>query len=491
MANLSQSINFMMFNSAFILYTLGSVLNKIAYLLLLPIITALVTNGDGLAEFSQSFVIILFFSFLLTWKKPINMALRVKDMLLMTTLIWVVVGLFSALPFIFIKHISLTDAYFETMSGLTTTGSSVLSNLNNTAPSLLMWRSTLQWIGGLGMIVMAVAILPFLNVGGMTLFRSESSDWSEKSTPHTKDIAKNIIRIYILLTVLSIVAFMLSGMSFFDAINHSFAALSTGGFSTRDAGLADYSNAAQWVCALFMFLGSLPFLLFLQAAQKRNFKIIAYNQQIVGFTLFIVVTGLFLTGYLYQQHIFNFNDSLRFSFFSLINILSTSGFTLVNFDTWTSATTIIFAFAFLIGGCSGSTAGGIKIFRFQIIFSLLKIQIQTLVHPNSVHLLQYNGKKVQNNTLFAIITFIFCYFISIFILSVLLAISGMDSLEALSSAATAIGNVGPGLGPSVGPSGNFANIPEIAKWLMSIGMLLGRLEITTMLVLLFPRYWKM
>ena len=376
------------------------------------------------------------------------------------------------------------------MSGLTTTGSSVLSNLNQTAPSLLMWRSTLQWIGGLGMIVMAVAVLPFLNVGGMTLFRSESSDWSEKSTPHTKDIAKNIIRIYIFLTLLSIIAFMLAGMSFFDAINHTFAALSTGGFSTRDAGMADFSNLAQWICALFMFLGSLPFLLFLQALQKKNIKTVIYNQQVVGFTLFILVTGLFLTVYLYQQNIFNFSDSLRLSFFSLINILSTSGFTLVNFDTWSSVTTLIFAFAFLIGGCSGSTAGGIKIFRFQIIFSLLKSQIIKLLHPNSVHPVQYNGKRVQNDTLFAIITFIFCYLVSTFLLSVLLAISGMGALEALSSAATAIGNVGPGLGPVVGPSGNFANIPEAAKWLMSLGMLLGRLEITTILVLLFPSYWK-
>ena len=414
-----------MFNTTFLLYTLGSVLNKIGWLLLLPIITALVTNGDGLAEFSQSFVIILLCSFLLTLKKPDKMELRVKDMLLMTTLIWVSVGLFSALPFIFIKHISFTDAYFETMSGLTTTGSSVLSNLNQTAPSLLMWRSTLQWIGGLGMIVMAVAVLPFLNVGGMTLFRSESSDWSEKSTPHTKDIAKNIIRIYIFLTLLSIIAFMLAGMSFFDAINHTFAALSTGGFSTRDAGMADFSNLAQWICALFMFLGSLPFLLFLQALQKKNIKTVIYNQQVVGFTLFILVTGLFLTVYLYQQNIFNFSDSLRLSFFSLINILSTSGFTLVNFDTWSSVTTLIFAFAFLIGGCSGSTAGGIKIFRFQIIFSLLKSQIIKLLHPNSVHPVQYNGKRVQNDTLFAIITFIFCYLVSTFLLSVLLAISGM------------------------------------------------------------------
>lgn len=479
-----------MLNISFLRYTLGSILKTIAWLLLLPIITALITNGEGLAEFSKSFIIIFSIALLLSWKKPNQMQLRVKDLFLITALAWILVCLFSALPFVFIKHISLSDAYFETMSGLTTTGSSVLSNLNHTAPSLLIWRSTLNWIGGLGVIVMAVAILPFLNVGGMTLFRSESSDWSDKNTPHTKDIAKNLITIYIILTALCLVAFLLSGMPFFDAINHAFTTLSTGGFSTRDAGMADFPSSAQWVSILFMLIGSLPFLLLLQASRKRNIKILLNDQQTQGFLLFVFITGLLLTFLLYQQHIFNFNDSLRISFFTLINILSTSGFTLANFDTWTTTTTLIFAFAFLIGGCSGSTAGGIKIFRFQIIFILLKGQILKLIHPNSIYSIQYNQTKVAHETLFAIITFIFCYLVSIVILSILLALSGMETLSALSSAATAISNVGPGLGAEVGPSGNFAAIPDTAKWLMSFGMLLGRLEITTILVLLFPNYWK-
>ncbi|MGR6980303.1 TrkH family potassium uptake protein [Testudinibacter sp. P27/CKL/0425] len=479
-----------MFNATFLLYTLGSILKKIALLLLLPIITALLTDGKGLAEFSQSFAIIFCFAALLSLKKPDEIKLRVKDLFLITSLAWIFVCLFSALPFVFIKHISLNDAYFETMSGLTTTGSSVLSNLNQTAPSLLMWRSTLNWIGGLGVIVMAVAILPFLNIGGMTLFRSESSDWSEKNTPHTKDMAKSILTFYVVLTALCILAFLFSGMSFFDAINHAFSTISTGGFSTRDAGMADFSPLAQWICLVFMFIGSLPFLLLLQAKQKKSLLLILKDQQIRGFALFILITGLFLTFYLYQQQLFNFNDSLRISFFTLINIVSTSGFTLANFDSWSTTTTLVLAFAFLVGGCSGSTAGGIKIFRFQIIFTLLKGQISKLIHPNTVYSVQYNRQKVANETLFVIISFIFCYLVSIVILSILLGLCGMDSLSALSSAATAISNVGPGLGEQVGPSGNFAAIPTTAKWLMSFGMLLGRLEITTILVLLFPGYWK-
>ncbi|MBE2896998.1 TrkH family potassium uptake protein [Pasteurellaceae bacterium HPA106] len=479
-----------MFNSTFLLYTLGSVLNKIALLLLLPLATALLTNGAGLSEFAQAFILIFSVGFLFTLKKPERMQLRVRDMLLLTVLIWFTISLFGALPFIFIKHISLSDAYFETMSGLTTTGSSVLSNLSEIAPSLLMWRAMLQWIGGLGVIVMAVAILPFLNAGGMTLFRAESSDWSEKSMPHTKDIAKNIVQFYLILTALCIVAYMLTGMNLYDAINHTFTTISTGGFSSRDGGMSEFSATTQWVCTVFMFLGSVPFLLYVQAAHKKRLSVLLRDQQVRGFFAFVMVVGLAMAAVLYFNHTYNLHDSIRISLFTLVNIMSTTGYTLVDFDTWTSTTTLVFAFAFLLGGCSGSTAGGIKIFRFQIIFTLLKREIKKLIHPNSIHPIQFNRKKVSDDTLLGIIVFIFCFCGSIVVLSILLSLTGMAPLDALSSAMTSLGNVGPGLGPNVGPSGNFADVSDISKWLMSFGMLLGRLEIMTLLVLLFPSYWR-
>lgn len=479
-----------MFNYRFLLYTFGAVLSKIAWLMLLPIAVALFTNFEGLAEFLRAFVLLYAISFILTRRKPTNLNLRVKDMLLMTTLTWIVTCIFASLPFILIQHISFADAYFETMSGLTTTGSSVLSNLDSIAPSLLMWRSTLQWIGGLGFIVMAVAVLPFLNVGGMTLFRTESSDWSEKSLPHAKDVATNIIKVYSFLTALCTLSFMWGGMSFYDAINHAFTTLSTGGFSTHDSSMNGFSVSVQWFTTLFMFLGSLPFLLFTQALHQKSFKILLHDQQIQGFFFFILAMGSFLTLWLWHKDIFNFSDSLRIAFFSLINIMSTTGFSLGNFDQWTAVTTLILAIAFLLGGCSGSTAGGIKTFRFQIIFKVLRSQISQLIHPNSISPIHYNRKIVANETIFAIIAFIFCYFLSIFILGILMTMTGMDVLDSLSSAMTAVGNVGPGLGAHVGPSGNFADIPESAKWLMSVGMLLGRLEITTAIVLLFPTMWR-
>lgn len=479
-----------MFNHPFIRYVLGSVLAKIAWLMLIPIIAAILTNGDGLGEFSTSVVITYTVSFFLTRQKPTDIRLRGKDMLLLTTLIWLVSCAFGALPFIFLEHFNFTDAYFETMSGLTTTGVSVLKDVTGTAPSLLMWRSTLQWLGGLGFIVMAVAILPFLNVGGMKLFRTESSDKSDKLLPQAKDVAKSIIITYVILTSLCTAAYYWAGMNFFDAINQAFTTLSTGGFSTRTGSMNEFSPLIQWICLIFMFLGSLPFLLMVQATQRRNIRFLFFDQQVRGFSLFILVVGAGLAFWLHYKHIFNWHDSFRIAYFNLVNLMSTTGFGLGNFDAWTNTTTFIFAIAFFLGGCSGSTAGGIKIFRFQIILAIVKNQILKLMHPQSVVSLQYNRTTVPVDTVYAITGFLLCYFIILILGAALVTLQGFDLETALSIAATSIGNVGQGLGTVVGPTGSFANIPESTKWLMVVMMLVGRLEIMTVLVLFFPGFWR-
>lgn len=479
-----------MFNRPFILYILGSVLSKIAWLMIIPLIVTFFHNGDGLIGFLICIGITHFFSFILTRKKPQDMRLRVKDMLLLTTLIWVISCVFSALPFIVISDFSFTDAYFETVSGLTTTGSSIIVDVSDTSPALLMWRSTMQWLGGLGFIVMAVAVLPFLNVGGMTLFRTESSDKSDKILPQARDIAKSIIQIYLSLTVICLFCYMWSEMDFFDAINHAFTTIATGGFSTRSGSMSEFNSNTQWICTVFMFIGSLPFLLMVQAIHRRNILVLFRDQQLMGFTLFVFIVALFTAAWLNYENVFNWQDSLRYAFFNLINIMSTCGFSLGNFDTWTATTTMIFTVAFILGGCSGSTTGGIKIFRFQIMFQVLKHQILRLIHPNSISAVHYNRHTVSNETVFGIVGFIFSYFMIMAVLAVLMAISGMNFESAWSAAATAISNVGPGFGNEVGASGSFANIPTVAKWLMILGMLLGRLEIMTILILLFPNFWK-
>lgn len=479
-----------MFNRQFMSYILGAVLSKIAWIMLIPLASAVLTDGNGIAEFSISMLLTHLVAFFLTRKKPVDMRLRVKDMLLLTTLIWVVSCAFSSLPFILLEHFSFTDAYFEAVSGLTTTGSSVLVDIEHASPSLLMWRSTLQWIGALGFIVVAVAIFPFLNVGGMKLFRTESSDKSDKILPQAKDIAKSIIKFYLILTALCCVAYMWSEMNFFDAINHAFATVSTGGFSTRAGSMNEFNEVTQWICLIFMLLGSLPFLLLIQAIHRRSFLSPFRDQQFRGFILYVLLTGAFIAFWLHQKGVFDWSDSIRLAYFNLINLTSTSGFSLGDFDTWTPATTFLFALAFMIGGCSGSTSGGIKMFRFQILFQVLKNQILKVMHPNSVAAIHYNRNIVSSESIFGVIGFMLSYFIIMIILAVLMAMLGMSDLSALSAAMSAIGNIGPGLGTEVGPSGTFAYIPEPAKWLMVFGMLLGRLEIMTILILLFPSFWR-
>lgn len=303
-----------MFNRPFILYILGSVLSKIAWLMIIPLIVTFFHNGDGLIGFLICIGITHFVSFILTRKKPQDMRLRVKDMLLLTTLIWVISCVFSALPFIVISDFSFTDAYFETVSGLTTTGSSIIVDVSDTSPALLMWRSTMQWLGGLGFIVMAVAVLPFLNVGGMTLFRTESSDKSDKILPQARDIAKSIIQIYLSLTVICLFCYMWSEMDFFDAINHAFTTIATGGFSTRSGSMSEFNSNTQWICTVFMFIGSLPFLLMVQAIHRRNILVLFRDQQLMGFTVFVFIVALFTAAWLNYENVFNWQDSLRYAF---------------------------------------------------------------------------------------------------------------------------------------------------------------------------------
>lgn len=480
-----------MVNYRSILYILGMMLSKVALLMYIPTIYALFTGSGGVSEFLQSVIITHVIAIILIAQgRGQKFYLRIRDMFLTTTLAWITACCFGALPFVFIKHIAFTDAFFETMSGLTTTGSSVLSHLNQMEPSVLLWRSLLQWMGGVGFIVMAVAILPFLDVGGMRLFHTESSDWSEKSSPRMKDVAKSIMGVYVVLTFLCYFGFRYAGMDNFDAVNHAFATISTGGFSTNDLSMAAYSKLAQWNATLFMFLGSLPFLLFVQCIRQRSGKPLWRDQQLVGFTRFVVIVGMIITLWLWHKNIFSLTDSLRIAFFNLINILSTTGYSLGNFDLWTPLTTVIFASVMLLGGCSGSTAGGIKMFRMQICFETLHIEVRKLIHPNAIFPRRYNNRPITNEVSRSVIAFMMAFIGITIVIAGILGMSGVDALSAITGAMTAMANVGPGMGPVIGPSGNFASLPDIAKWALSIGMLLGRLEVMTVIVLMFPAFWR-
>lgn len=472
-------------------FVLGLVLSKIALFMYVPTLLAFFTGTDGFIEFGQSLLITHFAAFVfLSLGRTKNFRLGVRDMFLITTLVWSVSSCFAALPFVFINHISFTDAYFETMSGITTTGSTVLSGLDTMSPSILLWRSTLQWIGGVGFIVMAVAILPMLNVGGMKLFQTESSDWSDKSSPRAKSVAKNIVVVYVTLTLLCIIGYLYTGMGLFDAINHAFTTLSTGGYSTSDSSMNHFSNGAHWVGSLFMFLGGLPFLLFVTALRKRAPKALFLDAQVRGFFYLVLTTSLLVALWMTFRDHYTFFDAIRISTFNIISVLTTTGFGLDDFTAWGGLPSVVFAFLMLVGACSGSTAGGIKIFRFQVAATLLNKQIMRLIHPSGVFVQRYNQRPVNDDIVRSVVAFVLTFILTIIFIAGALSTMGLDPITSISASMTAVANVGPGMGSVIGPTGNFAPLPDAAKWLLSFGMLMGRLEILTILVIFFPAFWR-
>ncbi|SDH82740.1 trk system potassium uptake protein TrkH [Vibrio xiamenensis] len=474
-----------------ILFVIGLVLSKLALFMYVPTLVAFFSGTDGFIEFGESVLITHFAAFLcLTLGRTSNFRLSVRDMFMITSLVWTIASAFAALPFVFLNHISFTDAYFETMSGITTTGSTVLSGLDNMAPSILLWRSILQWLGGVGFIVMAVAVLPMLNVGGMKLFQTESSDWSDKSSPRAKTVAKNIVVVYLTLTILCMIGYLLTGMTLFEAINHSFTTLSTGGYSTSDGSMNHFSKGAHWVATVFMFLGGLPFLLFVMAGRKRRPSILFQDAQVRGFAYLFLTTSLVVALWLTFNDGYPFMDALRVSMFNIVSVITTTGYGLEDFTAWGGLPTTLFAFLMMAGACSGSTAGGIKIFRFQIAMTLLHKQMMKLIHPSGVFVQRYNNRPVNDDIVRSVVAFGITFFITIIAIAGGLSAMGLDPVTSISGSITAVANVGPGMGNIIGPTGNFAPLPDAAKWLLSLGMLMGRLEILTLLVLFFPAFWR-
>ena len=422
--------------------------------------------------------------------RPEHVHLRPRDMYLLTVSSWIVVCLFATLPFIFTQHISFTDAWFESMSGVTATGATVLSGLDGMSPGLLMWRSLLRWLGGIGFIGMAVAILPLLRIGGMRLFQTESSDRSDKVMPRSHMVAKYIVAIYVGLSILSALAFWWAGMGPFDAINHAMSAIATGGFSTSDQSLAKWQQpAVHWVAVVVMILGSLPFMLY-AATLRGNRKALIRDEQVRGFIGLLLAIWLVLGTWYWLTTELHWLDALRHVAVNTTSILTTTGFALGDYSLWGNFSLMLFFYLGFIGGCSGSTAGGIKIFRFQVAYILLKANLTQLVHPRAVIKQTYNSHRLDEDIVRSILTFSFFFTIIICGIALGLSLMGLDWITALTGAAATVSGVGPGLGDVIGPAGNFSSLPDGAKWLLTLGMLLGRLEILTVLVLLTPYFWR-
>jgi len=473
-------------------FIIGIFLITLAISMVIPMATLLIFGHTGdLPSFLWSSLITFVAGLaLLVPGRPDNVNLRPRDMYLLTVSSWLVVCVFAALPFVLTEHTSYTDAFFESMSGITATGSTVLSGLDSMSPGILMWRSLLHWLGGIGFIGMAVAILPLLRVGGMRLFQTESSDRSEKVMPRSHMVAKSIVLVYIGITALGSLAFWAAGMSVFDAINHAMSAISTGGFSTSDQSLAKWSQpAVHWVAVVVMILGSLPFTLYV-ATLRGNRRALLRDEQVQGFLGLLLVTWLVMTTWYWWQTNLPWWTALRHVALNVTSVVTTTGFALGDYSLWGNFALMLFFYLGFIGGCSGSTAGGVKIFRFQVAYILLKANLNQLIHPRAVIRQKYNGHRLDEDIVRSILTFSFFFAITISGIALALSLLGLDWMTALTGAASTVSGVGPGLGETIGPSGNFAGLPDAAKWILSGGMLLGRLEIITVLVLCMPAFWR-
>lgn len=474
-----------------ILFTLGLILCSIAAAMVLP---ALVDLADGHKDWQVFFTSAIFTLFvggllILVAYDERPAVLGVKEGFLLTTLCWVTVGAFSAVPFAGLG-LSAADAYFEAMSGLTTTGSTVLTKLDQLPRGILLWRAILQGLGGIGIILTAIIVLPFLRVGGMQLFQTENSDRSEKIMPRASELTLAIAAVYVGLIITCIAVYMALGMTPFDAICHGLATVATAGFSTHDESFGFFrSPALEWACILFMILGALPFVVYVKALRGRP-KAFWQDSQIRGFLAVIASLCLIMTLWLIAVRDLDPAMALRMASFSIVSILTTTGFYTADYTQWGPFALGLFFLLMFIGGCAGSSSGGIKIYRLQVTALLTRSHFLHLMSPNRIVTLVYNGKRLPADVPFSVVAFLTIYMSTVGFFTVVLSAMGLDLITAISASAQAVGNVGMGLGDILGPTGNFSILPAAAKWVLSFAMLLGRLELFTVLVLFRIEFWR-
>ena len=460
--------------------------------LLIPMFFDLMNNNQDWKQFFYISCITFLIGFVLYqgFKKE-KLKIDLRQAFLLTSFSWFLIALFGSLPFIYSSSsLSFTDAFFETISGITTTGSTVINDLNNLSEGILVWRSLLQWFGGIGIIVLAMAILPTLQIGGMQLLHMEHDDPYEKTLPKINKFIFQITSLYVSLTVICFFFYYLLGMSAFDSLIHCMSTISTGGFSNHSLSFAYFDSfSLEITSVIFMILGSLPFVIFIQFFHGNKMSIFKDDQiKLFLFLLFLIIlmTSIWLKNYMNIE----LYQALRLSIFNITSILTGTGYTSSNYNNWGGFGLIIILMIMFIGGCAGSTTGGIKIFRFQILFRGLKLQIKKLTKPHAVFLMKFNSKAVTENTYTSIISFFFIYILLFILSSILLSFFELDFITALSASASAISNVGPGIGEIIGPLGNYSNINDKAKWILAFTMIIGRLEIFTILILFTKNFWK-
>ncbi|MEO0883452.1 MAG: TrkH family potassium uptake protein [Pseudomonadota bacterium] len=415
-----------------------------------------------------------------------------KEAFVLTVLVWTLLPAVAAIPFVLSSY-SITDSWFESVSGLTTTGSTVLVGLDNLPRGILLWRAILQWIGGIGIIVTAIAILPMLRVGGMQLFQLESSDMSGKFLPRVTEIAAQTGLVYLGLTVACAVLYDINGMNTFDCITHAMTTMAAGGYSTHDDSFLYFGHGASSVAILFMILAGLPFASFvlLLRGNPRPFLRDSQPRVYLGIMAIAIVVLLLYNSIGAGSAVFSDRDeALRNTAFSVVSVMTGTGYANTNYAAWGPGATAIFLTLMFLGGCAGSAACGLKIFRLEIAVRAIVAHAQRMVSPNRLAPVRYNGRVVDEDTIQSVLVFMFLYLATFVITAALLALTGLNTVTAISGAATSVSNVGPGLGSEIGPRQTFESIPDAAKWICSFAMLLGRLEFIAMFVVLTPRFWR-
>jgi len=480
-----------MSNYKTVFFTLGVLLIVLGFSMLVPITIQLIYNEFNSTFIISSIITITFGALFFLANIDHNRSLSTQQAFLLTALSWIGVAIFGSIPFIFSDlNLSITDAFFESMSGITTTGATIINNLSDTPKAILSWRALLQWLGGIGIIVMAITLMPIMNIGGMQLLKISSGDSSEKILPKSKQISLRLVLIYFSLTLLCAFFYKICGMNFFDSLTHSMTTIATGGFSNYNQSIGFFESAKiEYVSIIFIILGSIPFISYIKFL-SGNRKIVFKDEQIKLFFKLIFFSILILFVYLAIVNKSIFEIQLRSIIFNVVSILTGTGYVTKEFDQWGNFPLIFFLLLMFIGGCAGSTTCGIKVFRVHMLYFFLKNQLLKIIYPRAIINMKYNNDIVQDKLIASIISFIYLYIIIFFVISALLTLTGLNFITAVSGAASSISNVGPGLGNEIGPNSNYANLPAVSKWILSTGMILGRLEIFAILVIFLPSFWR-
>jgi len=473
-------------------YVIGLLVATLGVTMLAPLLVDLLAGSEHWFVFFESAVITIVVGCLMAMACANGMTegLSLRQTFLLTSLVWLTLPFFGAIPFVIgATEASVTDAFFEAMSGLTTTGATAFDKLETLPEGIKLWRGILQWLGGVGIIVVAMVFLPELRVGGMQIFRSEGFETGGKILPRAGEIATQISVIYVMLTIACILAYSGTGMDGFDAVVHAMTTVSTGGMANYDSSFGAFGAGVHYVAIVFMILAALPFVRFVQLISGTAEPLL-HDRQIRAFLTTIAFSVLLIASWLWGRAGFVNELAFRDALFNVTSITTGTGYASADYMRWGTFPVVMFFFIGLIGGCAGSTSCSVKVFRYQLLFASVKSQIRQIQSPHGIFTPRYDGRPISEDVLNSVIVFLVAFVFSIGLTSVLLGMTGLDFITSVSGAAAALANIGPGLGLEIGPAGNYAGLNDTAKWILAIAMFVGRLEIMVVLTIVSVKFWR-